>query len=732
MADKSIRIQIGASIDRDLTTVFPSLEAAAKRARATIATEMAAGFDAVGKASKAKMVSAVEKDFAELKKWATGTAVDVKTPLVRAVESIAKESRANLGEAKGQFALLGREATTQLSAIERAARRAATEQGNFGSALRKTLDAQTKISSGINWNKGFGAPGLAGAAGMMGRGALRAGRFALSQARAIGMDVARGLGIQTDLTGLMQQGIELESGATFLSNMAYQPGAAGAAGRRQSPQEIVRDVRRVANETAYDPTQILEGLRDFVGRTGDLETGRRIMKSSAVVARATGASTEDVFGAAGDISLGLGANFKGDRAKATEALLRGVAGQGKMGAMEMRSFAAQMAKIASQAGQFGAGNVEQTITTLSALAQESRQQGGSATASQAANSVKTFVASLSKGKTINAYKGFGINLRDKEGNLQKPEDIIVEALQAAGSSRFGGMAKFSQNMGKMVSEARARTLTAGFEKVYQETFSATQGTEQQKQAAATKAVVEELNRLRGAAMSLEETNESYRASMQTTQAKVQVFNNKIAETSDQLRSALLPAVEALAPKMIAAASAAAAWVDKLLGNKGAETTATEAETNLAMRDARLKRLLHAKNPSKVELGGLNVDLEATAAEQGVIQKDIARRKQLVAERENVSYRGTSALTKYNLGGIVGAYAADVFSGSKEQRDVAVQEDKRRIRDQETQMKQTNDLLRDIHRRFDGVLKVQMVGGDGQPGPGGRPKAPDNPAVRTGP
>lgn len=711
MAEREVRIKIGAAVDRDLTNVFPSLETAARRARKTIKTEMDGAFGDVSKGSKVK-IKEVEKQFDELAAWAMGTSKKIENPLLRVVKEISKESRANLGDARMQFALLGREATQQLGNMERAARRAAAEQHNFGSALRKALDSQSKISAG----------GLYGAARPFGRAALRMGRFALSEARQLGGALARGMGVQTDLTSMFQQGVGLESSATFLSNMSYQPGAQGAAGRRIAPSDIVRDVRKVSDETAMDPTKVLEGLRDYVGRTGDLETGRHILKSSAVVSRATGAELEDVMGAAGDISLGLGTNFKGDRAKATERILRGVAGQGKMGAMEMRSFSKQMAKIAAQAGQFGSNRTEDTITTLAALAQESRQQGGSGTAAQSATAVSQFVNSLSKGKTINSFKKFGINLRDKQGVLEKPEDIIVQALQAAGSSQHGGMAKFSANMATLVSENRARTVTKGYEKIYQETFNATSGDEKTKQAAATKAVIEELNRLRGAAMSLEETNESYRASMQTTEAKVQVFNNKMAETADKLRIALMPAVEALAPKLISAATAAATFIDKLTGNAGAEKTATEAEQNLAMRSARTRRLLHGK-PTDAQLSGLGTDVEGMEAEVAVIQQDVNRRKAAIAERQNVK----RAPWWMGVGAQISGEIFDRVSGNKEQREAAVAGDQQRVKYQEQQLKETNDTLREIHKRFDSVLKVQVVGGTGQP-----PAAADNPLVRTGP
>lgn len=714
---KEIRIKIGASVDRDLATVFPSLEAAAKKARATIQAEMNAAFAATGTAAKGKLSAPTIKEFRDVEKAAKSAGEGIKTPLIRAVDSISKESRTSFGDMRKQFATLASDAEREMAKVERATRRAAAEQTNFGTALRRSLDAQTRISRGGLIGSGYMSGSAAGA---VGRPLLRAGRAALGAARTIGMDLARGAGVQTDLSAMFGQGVQLESAATTLSNQSYMPGAQGAAGRRVDPGELVRQVRGVSNETAFDPTKAMEGLQAFVAKTGDLETGRKILKDMAVLSRATGANLEDVVDAAGDVANQLGdVDNKGDVLNKT---MRAIAGQGKLGAVEMKDFASQMAKVAAAASKFG-GKPEDNIVLMGALAQEARQRGGAASATQSATAVQSFVAQFSKGKRLEALDKFGVKYQDANGQLTNAQGIITSALQAAGASSHGGMTHFRKNVASMFADQQAQRVVMGFGSVYQRAYAGAQGSEADRTAVATKAVTDEFQRLIGASMSLSETNESFQKSMNTTEAKVQVFNNKMSETADQLRASMLPALEAVTPALISMATSAANWVDHLFGNRGAEASATAAETNLAMRDARLGRALRGQGP--LENG------DVTDAEQDVstIQKDIERRKQQIAKREAFSKSNSKGgpwwLT--GLGGFVGAEAFDRLSGSKEDRSVAVQEDKRRIKDQESQVKQTNDMLRQIHQRFDGVLKVQVVNGAGT-----TPKAPDHPGVRTGP
>lgn len=684
--EREVRIKIGASVGREVTSAFPSLETAAKKARATIKSEMKGAFD-------------------DLAREATGAGPKVSSPLIRAVDAMSKESKAKFGAMKSDFRSLASDAERELGRIERAARKATTEQSNFGAALRKTLDAQTRIS----------ASGLMGAAGAVGRPAMRAGRALFGAARTIGIDLLRGAGVQTDLAGMFQQGVQLESQATTLSNQAYIPGK----NERVNPHDIVKQIRQVSNETAMDPTKALEGLQAFVAKTGDLSTGRDVLKDMAVLSRATGANMEDVVDAAGDVANNLG--DVENKGQVVSGIMRAIAGQGKLGAVEMKDFASQMAKVGAAAGQFG-GDKARNIEIFGALAQSSREHGGSATANQAATSVQAFTAAFGKGKRLAALDAFGVKYQNESGGLLDAQKIITDELVAAGNKKFGGMKKFRVNLGEMAGSQQALRAIGGVANTYQQTFESTKGTEAEKTAAATQAVTKEFNDLIEASMSLEETNESFQNSMNTTEAKVQIFNNKMSETADALRDALMPAIMQLAPKVLEAASAFATAVDKFMGGGAADAKTFETETEQEERMAKLRR----------QVKGGKVDSKVVAAveeDQKAIEQDIARRQaELEAQRTPMNQRVGNQISKvtglpsWMMAGIEGGAAVYGYA-TKGARKETMEQEERGIKSSAATFNKGEELLRQIH---DGLmnktLKVQIVGGT--------PAAPTGKNVRT--
>lgn len=89
--------------------------------------------------------------------------------------------------------------------------------------------------------------------------------------------------------------------------------------------------------------------------------------------------------------------------------------------------------------------------------------------------------------------------------------------------------------------------------------------------------------MKRATMQQTEIQQSFSAAMKTSESQAQIFNNKLGETADQLRIALLPALKDLAPAAIALAGAFTAVIGKLTG-------ATEEKKQITYEDA----LKHAK------------------------------------------------------------------------------------------------------------------------------------------
>lgn len=388
--------------------------------------------------------------------------------------------------------------------------------------------------------RGVGSRALSSGLGYAGGSLLR---HAIGFPSRLAADLARGAGVNLDAGTMVQSYVSRQKLAQDIANSGFIPGARGANGMRQNAGDLMAQATLVGKAAAIDPTKALEGLQQFTAITGDLETGRQVLADMAKLSRATGSSMDDVVTAAGEISAKLG--DVPDKANVIGAIMRTIAGQGKLGAVEMRDFATQLAKVAAVAPQFG-GKVQANIGEMAVLMQEARQRGGAATPQQAATSVMSFTNLFSKAARVKAYQNLtGHSTTDAQGKLIGPEQLILEVLKAS-SDKTGKLN--SLKVGSVFADVRARTAVRGFENIY---TGAGGG------AAGIAAVHEEFERLRKATMSQADVDEAFNRSMDTTEAKVARFNATMTETGDKLMAALLPALEKSAPAILGLAQVAA-------------------------------------------------------------------------------------------------------------------------------------------------------------------------------
>lgn len=98
------------------------------------------------------------------------------------------------------------------------------------------------------------------------------------------------------------------------------PGDTGPAGIMAHPSLLGQQVLRVAEASGYEVEEILDGLSGFLGLTGDLYTGRRLLDRLMVLSRETGRGFRETARAAGRVCNQMGR--VPDRAAATERMLR--------------------------------------------------------------------------------------------------------------------------------------------------------------------------------------------------------------------------------------------------------------------------------------------------------------------------------------------------------------------------------------------------------------------------
>lgn len=526
-----VRVPVSAAADRSLSVVFEPLIVASGRARAKVKSDAERAAAEEAKAAN-KAAAAAAKAFAQIEAASAKAAA-------REIADAQKAAQARVAADQKAFdqrlRMVKRAAEAEEREIVRTARAAENRERRQFEAQQKDAGAtgQRRAAVATDAYQTFG--GVAGAAG----------RTALG--------FARGAGVDFDLQSSVRRSVNLEKQAGDLSASAYIKGAAGPQGIRVDSSEIERTARAVANLAAYDPGKVLEGLQKFVGKTGDLATGNAALADMAKLARATGSELEDVVDAAGDVSANLGDAIPAgaERAKVVGRIMQMIAGQGKIGAVEMKDLAVQMAKLAASSTAFE-GSREGLMGQLGAFAQMSRAMGGSASATQAATSVAALVNTFKTPARMAAFEKITEKkvYNESTGMLRNPKELLLEALQAT----QGDPAKFKSIFAN-VQGARA---VEGFATVFREGRAAEMSKAGPKgesskdllkriSDAGIAAVNAKFAEFERASVDSKQVEEDFGLAMKKTSAKAQLFQNKLDAVVTSMADRVLPALERLAP-----------------------------------------------------------------------------------------------------------------------------------------------------------------------------------------
>ena len=404
-----------------------------------------------------------------------------------------------------------------------------------------------------------------------GYAARRLAYGAMSYAVSLPGRLAAGMGVDPqDIGSLMQNNVARRSLATDISNVGYIPGTAGPNGQRQSAAGIDAEAMKVATETASDPIKLLEGLHKFVAVTGDLKTGREVMRDMARLSLATGANMEDMVSAAGEMSARLG--DIPDKASIIESTMRHLAGMGLKGAVLPEDIAKEMPKLAGLAPMM-AGNAADNIGKLFVMLQESRQMGGAGTANQAATMIRGFAsASMNGTRLANAIslsqKGGGtMGFRDEAGMLRNPLDIVHDLLRGATDKATGkvDVAAISKVMG---GQRGMGAVMGWLNQDLQKGADMGGASGQSKMEAGLQAVADKFRELDEATMSRVQVEENVQAKLADTKQQAQLFNNKLQAIVDKAMPELTTELEKLAPAVLRAVPAIVSMTVALMGFVG--------------------------------------------------------------------------------------------------------------------------------------------------------------------
>lgn len=527
MAEEGLKVTVGASLDRSTLTVFAQMAEAAKRASAQIAQYEKRAVDEGSKAATAaaKATEAAERTKTREVEREAKKRAQAERDAIRTVER--EQSRA----LSNKMAIDRQRSRAVMQALRDEAReeKRISEQKIRDSKLREASEHRDRQAFDRQAGQGL-RTGLS----MAGRGI----RFAAG----VGRDILQGVGVDTSFQSMVRKNVDLEQMATDLSNQGFMPGKAGSAGMRQDPRLLMQESFNVGNKTGIGANEVMGGMGEFVKLTGDLETARSLMERLAILSKATGTSLEDMSAAAGNVSNALG--DVPDKAKMIDEVMRQIAGQGKVGAVEIRDLATQMGKVAAFAPLM-AGGTAQNIQTFGGIAQMARKSGATS-ATQAAQSVVALMAQFNKGKRLEAMQSYGVSATDeKTGKIRNIEEMLPQIFAAA-ARRHGGVGQsFRVGMTSMIQDQQAQRASRGYQAAFQEAYIGAGGTNEQKIQAGVDAVKAAFEDMRKAAVREAELKESFSAAMETTKSKSEQWNNAIQAATLELQDKFMPLLPVL-------------------------------------------------------------------------------------------------------------------------------------------------------------------------------------------
>ena len=346
-------------------------------------------------------------------------------------------------------------------------------------------------------------------------------------------DVARGAGVDFSIQGMVGRNVALQQQATDLSNSGYQAGAAGPNGQRVDPAALTAQARAIGGQFGIDASEVLSGLVQYQKIAGDLDTGRKSLFAMAALSKATGTNLGDMAAATANVSNGLG--DIPDKARIIDEVMRTIAGQGKLGAVEISDMATQMARIAAAASNFG-GDRASNIATFGALAQIARAEGGAPSAAEAARSMGGFAQTFKKSardKEFNKIVGKSAYTDDSHTTLRDPMELIKDALTATKGDQL--------KMNKIFMDVVGGRTVTGLQKAYVGAGGGDAG---------LKAVDDLFNRMKKAQISEQQVAEDAKRAADTDAAKAARFQNSLDAITESTMKNLVPAMEKAGPAIL--------------------------------------------------------------------------------------------------------------------------------------------------------------------------------------
>jgi hypothetical protein len=342
------------------------------------------------------------------------------------------------------------------------------------------------------------------------------------------------------LTDSVQRRLQLRGNLADIANRAILPGDPENS-KRRSVDDLQKSVNTVGARWAIDPEQATAGLDKFAAKTGNLSRGLQLMNGLAEMSRAGAGSLDDLSDAAGDV-------FNADKTQSAEkvlAVMRALSAQGKLGAVEMRDLASQMAKLGAAASQFQ-GDSGKNLAMMGGLAQLARESGGAAGPQQATTAIQSLAAQLNKNARVGGFRDLGVEVKDEKGFNRPLDEILIGGMQGAEKrarsmkdehGRSRGMQDFDVIFGNAIYDQQARRAILPLTKAYKAAGGGEEG---------TKAVRAQFQKYAGATQTEEEIRTAAAERMKEADTQLEIAMQKLRTTT---ADSLTPSLAALTSKL---------------------------------------------------------------------------------------------------------------------------------------------------------------------------------------
>lgn len=352
-----------------------------------------------------------------------------------------------------------------------------------------------------------------------------AGRVFSGTARSIGTGVST-LGSVGVLGGTMLAGNAV---TTHASEKAMATQLANQASDKADPglrDQLLNEAQQVRGFTG---AEVMEGMGEFVAKTGDLTAARGIIRDLGDLSLATGADLSDLGATAGAAFNVIRDQIQDPKQQLIELeeLMRALAQQGSMGAVEIRDLARDFGKLGAATRSFEGGAPE-LLRTMGAFAQMAVARGGAEGSADASTASARLASDIVTNKK--KFKTLGVDIKSEKDptKLRDPLAIMKDVL----TKTKGDVEKTSGLLG-IESKKIFNSLAA----VYSEA-------EKRKKGSGISAVDEEFARFAGAELTKDKMRG--KADLRAADEDVQ-FTNMMKAFNTELGSRLLPELTKLIP-----------------------------------------------------------------------------------------------------------------------------------------------------------------------------------------